>query len=592
MLAFAPVCFGQGATVLFPPAVTQQGNFLPFAAIQFCTTPTTVNTLGACQTPVTVYKDQALTQPYSSAILTDGIGYFPPNANTATSLWFTPTANLCFTLTTSNMLSPATNPCTPFSVAVTPGSSPTFTNLTVSTLAVIGNGAGGIGNSTAGGGINLVKASSPAAIFMQRLIDSFGNTNAQLIGFNIEQEVNPTSSVAYSNFGQTTEWFTPTTNSQPFTAQQTAVYGSFNHFGSGNFTGNGAGTGASFEAFNDGPATMLLLAGVTADATNGGVAAGVPIQTPTNNGVATNLRGVDAFVRNLSSGTVTTASAFFAETPVNSGGGSITNAIGVNVADQTAGVSNFAIKTGLGLVSFGDATTVNSTLRTTGNVGIGGSAPLAAIGVAVNPTGLTSTSQTGMFVFPSTTSAATVQGTGIQTRADVAASTTQALNVGIDIAAPTINGGGVITKWDGLRIEKAPTAGTQCSLDVAGSTSGLTCINVAAVASGTITYPAATGTVALDSAQTCGTTTTCSATNVVGLKTAYGSAPLVSGTPSVATVTGISPAFTSSSSFVCTATNATTQANPIKVVNASSSSITLTGPNTVTDTVNYICVGT
>ncbi len=130
--------FGQGATVLFPPATDQAGRGLPFARISFCTTPAVLDTLGNCTNTVTVYKDQALTQPYTSAILTDGVGVFPPNLNTLTSLWFSPAANLCFTLTTSTMQSPATNPCTPFSVGAAPGSSPSFFNMTATNNASVG----------------------------------------------------------------------------------------------------------------------------------------------------------------------------------------------------------------------------------------------------------------------------------------------------------------------------------------------------------------------------------------------------------------------------------------------------------------------
>lgn len=88
----------------------------------------------------------------------------------------------------------------------------------------------------------------------------------------------------------------------------------------------------------------------------------------------------------------------------------------------------------------------------------------------------------------------------------------------------------------------------------------------------------------------CGTTSTCAGTRNKG-HIVTGSAPLVSGTPSTVTITGLTPAFTSSSTFVCTVTNATTQANPLKVVNASGSSIIITGPNSVTDTANFICGG-
>jgi hypothetical protein len=89
----------------------------------------------------------------------------------------------------------------------------------------------------------------------------------------------------------------------------------------------------------------------------------------------------------------------------------------------------------------------------------------------------------------------------------------------------------------------------------------------------------------------CGTTTTCANTAEPLDHIVRGNAPLVSGTPSVAAVTGISPAFTSTSTYDCTVSNDTTQANPVKVTKVSGSAVTFTGPNTVTDVVSYICVG-
>lgn len=90
----------------------------------------------------------------------------------------------------------------------------------------------------------------------------------------------------------------------------------------------------------------------------------------------------------------------------------------------------------------------------------------------------------------------------------------------------------------------------------------------------------------------CSTTSTCSATLLTSPRIFQGSAPLVTGTPSTVTITGFSPIYTSTNSYHCTATDATNAANNLlKVVNTSTSSITITGPNTITDTVNYICVG-
>jgi hypothetical protein len=90
----------------------------------------------------------------------------------------------------------------------------------------------------------------------------------------------------------------------------------------------------------------------------------------------------------------------------------------------------------------------------------------------------------------------------------------------------------------------------------------------------------------------CGTTTSCANTAAPLMRIVYGQAPLVSGTPSTAVVTGISPAFTSTTSFECSADNNTTQANNVKIANTSTSSVTITGPNAVTDVISYICVGT
>ena len=93
--------------------------------------------------------------------------------------------------------------------------------------------------------------------------------------------------------------------------------------------------------------------------------------------------------------------------------------------------------------------------------------------------------------------------------------------------------------------------------------------------------------------QFCGTTTTCSHTAETGPKIVFGSAPLVSGTPSAATVTGISPAFTATADYVCTvsAPGASAATALLGVTNVSASSFTITGPASVTTVISYICVG-
>lgn len=101
----------------------------------------------------------------------------------------------------------------------------------------------------------------------------------------------------------------------------------------------------------------------------------------------------------------------------------------------------------------------------------------------------------------------------------------------------------------------------------------------------------------------CGTVAACSPANNSGTgaqggipRTVYGSVALGSASPSVATVTGIAPAFTSSTSYFCTATpqgsTAAIAAGGVAVSNVDGTSFTLTGPNTVTTAINYVCVGT
>ena len=114
-----------------------------------------------------------------------------------------------------------------------------------------------------------------------------------------------------------------------------------------------------------------------------------------------------------------------------------------------------------------------------------------------------------------------------------------------------------------------------------------------ATAARVVTFPDATLTVPGTVQQFCGTTSTCSATNIsTAAKIVSGQAPLVSGTPSTVTITGFSPAFTSTTSYACSVTDMTTATNNLlKVANTSASSITITGPNTLTDTIAYLCVG-
>ncbi|HTA25961.1 MAG TPA: hypothetical protein VK763_20690 [Terriglobales bacterium] len=125
------------------------------------------------------------------------------------------------------------------------------------------------------------------------------------------------------------------------------------------------------------------------------------------------------------------------------------------------------------------------------------------------------------------------------------------------------------------------------------ATGGVNLESATASSAFTATFPATTGTVSLMKAQACGTTSSCSATTESSPMVVYGSAPLVSGTPSTVTISGISPSFASSSSYVCTVSARSAPTGALfSVANVSSSSFTITGPNTVTTVINYIRVGT
>jgi hypothetical protein len=94
------------------------------------------------------------------------------------------------------------------------------------------------------------------------------------------------------------------------------------------------------------------------------------------------------------------------------------------------------------------------------------------------------------------------------------------------------------------------------------------------------------------SVQFCGTTSACGHTVENNPKVVFGSAALVSGTPSTVTISGISPAFTATADYICTVTGQTgATTDLLSVANVSSSSFTITGPTTDTRVVNYICVG-
>lgn len=92
----------------------------------------------------------------------------------------------------------------------------------------------------------------------------------------------------------------------------------------------------------------------------------------------------------------------------------------------------------------------------------------------------------------------------------------------------------------------------------------------------------------------CGTLVACANTAVPTAKIVYGTVPFTSASPSTATITGLP--FTSSSSYVCTASpvgaTAAIAAAGAAFGNVSGASTVITGPNTVTTVIDFICIGT
>jgi hypothetical protein len=84
-------------------------------------------------------------------------------------------------------------------------------------------------------------------------------------------------------------------------------------------------------------------------------------------------------------------------------------------------------------------------------------------------------------------------------------------------------------------------------------------------------------------------TTTCPNTASGGTARVIGGiATLASNT---AVISAIAPAFTSTSTFSCVGNDVTTRANPVQVVQTSTSSITITNTTGASDVINWVCIG-
>ncbi len=128
------------------------------------------------------------------------------------------------------------------------------------------------------------------------------------------------------------------------------------------------------------------------------------------------------------------------------------------------------------------------------------------------------------------------------------------------------------------------------ALAMPGSTSGTTVLQPQAIATGTTSLPTITGSLPL--AYFCGATTgsvSCANTSTGGTGRVIGGIATLASNSAV--ISSISPAFTSTSTYTCTANDLTTRANPVQVANTSASSITITNTTGASDVINYICIG-
>lgn len=129
------------------------------------------------------------------------------------------------------------------------------------------------------------------------------------------------------------------------------------------------------------------------------------------------------------------------------------------------------------------------------------------------------------------------------------------------------------------------------AFDASGATAGAVATHAANQAGAiTITDPIQTGGV--PTAYFCGATsgaTTCANSATGGTARVFGGIATLASNSAV--ISGISPAFTSTTTYSCVANDLTTRANPVQIANTSSSSITITNTTGASDVINYICVG-
>lgn len=141
-----------------------------------------------------------------------------------------------------------------------------------------------------------------------------------------------------------------------------------------------------------------------------------------------------------------------------------------------------------------------------------------------------------------------------------------------------------------LFIGKGATGFIQFDGATADATNITTLKVVDPTAARSITLPDVTGPVA--TIYSCGASLAaagaCANTGTGSFHMITGSALLAGST---STITGISPGFTSATSWWCVANDVTTRANPVQAIPASASTLTITNTTGATDLIQFFCGG-
>lgn len=157
--------------------------------------------------------------------------------------------------------------------------------------------------------------------------------------------------------------------------------------------------------------------------------------------------------------------------------------------------------------------------------------------------------------------------------------------------------GGAFTLMTGTTAQTCTTSG---SMTINGQTANFVRINPTAFTATGANVPSIVFTYAVTgsalpvtvASYSCGSTTgtvACGNAQQAGQPhVLWGIATLAANT---ATISGIVPAFTSSTSWTCTANDVTTRANPVQAIPSSGTALVITNTTGATDVIQYICVG-